>query len=63
MELYLEAGGKVAAVKSRQGRRPDLQPSDKQVIGHLRPDAFASPDSPLGLPSVFIWGCMVNDEG
>ena len=63
MELYLDAAGTVTGGKSRQGKRPDIQPSDKEVIGHLRPDAFASPDSPLGLPSVFIWGCMVNDEG
>jgi hypothetical protein len=54
MELYLDAAGTVTGVKSRQGKRPDIQPSDKEVIGHLRPDAFASPDSPRSSECLYL---------
>ena len=52
MGPYLEAAGKLAVVERRQGKSSDIQPSTKEVIGHLRTDAFASTGSLLGLQCV-----------
>jgi len=52
MGPYLEAACKLAVVERSRGKSSKIQPSTKEVIGHLRPDAFASPGSLLGLQCV-----------
>jgi len=60
MELCLEPACKLAVVERRQGKSSDIQPSAKEVIGHLRPDAFASPGSLLGLGHFFACRWIIN---
>jgi len=62
MELSLEPGCKLAVVVRRQGMSSAIQPSTKEVIGHLRPDAFASPGSLLGLQSVLMCRWVMSNE-
>ena len=62
MELCLEAARKLAVVARTEGRSSDIQPSAKEVIGHLRPDTFASPGSLLGLHSVIVCRRTMNNE-
>jgi len=52
MDPYLEAACKLAVVERRERKSSNLQPSTKEVIGHLRPDAFAPPGSLFGLQCV-----------
>jgi len=62
MEPCLEAACKLAVVERREEKSSKLQPSTEQVIGHLQPDAFASPGSLLGLQSVFVCRRRMNNE-
>jgi len=62
MELSLEPACKLAVVERRQGMNSDIQPSTKEVIGQLRPDAFASPGSLLDLQSVLMCRWVMNNE-
>ena len=60
MDLWLEAVGKLAVVDRTPGRTSKARSSAEQFIGPLRLGAFASPDSPLGLPSVFVFPRIMN---
>ena len=62
MEPCLDAACKLTVVERRQGRSSNIQASTKEVIGHLRPDAFASPGSLLGLQGVFVVCWLMNNE-
>jgi len=52
MGPYLEAACKLAVVERIPEKSSNIQPSTKEVIDHLGPDAFASPGSLLGLQCV-----------
>jgi hypothetical protein len=52
MGPYLEAACKLAVGERILEKSSNIQPSTNGVIGHLRPDAFASPGSLLGLQCV-----------
>ena len=60
MEPCLEAACKLAVVERKQGRSSDSQPSTEEVIEHLRPDAFASPGSLLGVQSILTCRWIMN---
>jgi hypothetical protein len=62
MEPCLEAACELVVVERRQGKSSDLQPIAKEVIGQLRPDAFASPGLLLGLQNLFARRWFTNSE-
>ena len=63
MGLCPEADSKPPAVKRPAGNDCVRQTSTQEVVEAIRSDAFASPGSPLGLPSVVGFLLITNNPG
>ena len=63
MGLCHEEACKPAVVERRAGSGSNLWPSGEEVIGPLRLGAFASPGSPLGFQSVFVFPWIIDNPG